>query len=157
MARWQWHSQVTFRNEVSLLIGQVVVNMVNYIWQGLKKRAIMIWFYVKLVAANSKIASNLLHQSNNINVFKTLLSQEIKKKKKIYFKQPCILTSKSLQRPCAFFNKGRIFRKDRKRSGICNDYYYYKKDAWPFFFFFFKVELKQLNKTRHRGFENRLR
>lgn len=57
----------------------MVVNMLNDIWQGQKKRSAMFWFYVKLMAANPKTASNLLHQSNYTAVFKTLHS-EVKKK-----------------------------------------------------------------------------
>lgn len=79
MAWWEWHSQVTFRNGVSLFRGQIVVKTLNDIWQGLKKRATF-WFYVKLITAKPKIASYLLHWSNYTDVFKTSDSQENKNK-----------------------------------------------------------------------------
>ena len=50
--------------------------MLNDIWNGLKKGSTMLWFYVKLMAAKPKIASNLVHESNYTDAFKTLHSKE---------------------------------------------------------------------------------
>lgn len=57
--------------------------MLNDIWQGLEKKATF-WFYVKLMAAKHKTASNLLHQSNYTDVFNALYSQGEKKIWNIY-------------------------------------------------------------------------